>query len=42
MRVYQDEDGGIAILVDRDNFGVQVPVLLNFDDDEVDIKLFRM
>lgn len=38
VRVYQDETGGVAILVDRDNFGDQVPVLLNFDDDGVDIK----
>lgn len=38
MRVYQDEAGGVAILVDRDNFGDQVPVLLNFDDDGADIK----
>lgn len=38
VRVYQDEAGGVAILVDRDNFGDQVPVLLNFDGDGVDIK----
>ncbi|AEO05319.1 hypothetical protein VFC2026_00260 [Listeria monocytogenes] len=38
VRVYQDEAGGVAILVDRDNFGDQVPVLLNFGDDGVDIK----
>lgn len=38
IRVYQDEAGGAAILVDRDNFGDQVPVLLNFDGDGVDIK----
>ncbi|MBC1908716.1 hypothetical protein HCA53_02885 [Listeria innocua] len=38
VRVYQDEAGGAAILVDRDNFGDQVPVLLNFDGDGVDIK----
>ncbi|WP_077949160.1 hypothetical protein [Listeria monocytogenes] len=36
--VCQDEDGVVAILVDRDNFGDQVTVLLNFDDDGVDIK----
>ncbi|SPX83566.1 Uncharacterised protein [Listeria innocua] len=38
VRVYQDEAGGVAILVDRDDFGDQVPVLLNFDGDGVDIK----
>ncbi|EAC3422387.1 hypothetical protein MPD54_002390 [Listeria monocytogenes] len=38
VRVYQDEAGGVAILGDRDNFGDQVPVLLNFDDDGVDVK----
>ncbi|MBC1391733.1 hypothetical protein HB795_15580 [Listeria welshimeri] len=40
IRVYQDEAGGVVILVDRDNFGDQVPVLLNFDGDGVDIKAF--
>ncbi|EKZ1075500.1 hypothetical protein RAZ82_000797 [Listeria monocytogenes] len=38
VRAYQDEAGGGVILVDRDNFGDQVPVLLNFDDVGVDIK----
>lgn len=38
VRVYQDEAGGVAILVDKDDFGDQVPVLLNFDDDGVDVK----
>lgn len=38
LRVYQDEAGGVAILVDKNDFGDQVPVLLNFDDDGVDIK----
>ncbi|EDO1128179.1 hypothetical protein [Listeria innocua] len=38
VRVYQDEAGGVVILVDRDGFGDPVPVLLNFDDDGVDIK----
>lgn len=38
IRVYQDEAGGVAILVDRDDFGDPVPVLLNFDGDGVDIK----
>lgn len=31
VRVYQDEAGGVAILVDKDDFGDQVPVLLDFD-----------
>lgn len=38
IRLYQDEAGGIVILLDKDGFGDQVPVLLNFDDDGVDIK----
>lgn len=38
VRLYQDEAGGVVILVDRDGFGDPVPVLLNFDDDGVDIK----
>ncbi|EAG8821277.1 hypothetical protein C6S02_10630 [Listeria monocytogenes] len=37
-RLYQDEAGGVVILLDKDGFGDQVPVLLNFDDDGVDIK----
>lgn len=42
IRVYQDEAGGVVILVDRDGFGdpVPVPVLLNFDGDGVNIKAF--
>ncbi|CUK54668.1 hypothetical protein BI178_05355 [Listeria monocytogenes] len=38
IRLYQDEAGGVVILLDKDGFGDQVPVLLNFDDDGVDIK----
>ncbi|RKA37416.1 hypothetical protein DYZ90_00791 [Listeria monocytogenes] len=38
VRLYQDEAGGVVILLDKDGFGDQVPVLLNFDDDGVDIK----
>ncbi|EDK4069737.1 hypothetical protein GGC09_13625 [Listeria monocytogenes] len=38
VRLYQDEAGGVVILLDKDGFGNQVPVLLNFDDDGVDIK----
>ncbi|EHP4703058.1 hypothetical protein K7T27_001048 [Listeria monocytogenes] len=37
IRLYQDEAGGVVILLDKDGFGDQVPVLLNFDDG-VDIK----
>ncbi|EEO5760606.1 hypothetical protein G6I19_002544 [Listeria monocytogenes] len=37
IRLYQDEAGGVVILLDKDGFGDQVPVLLNFDDDGVDI-----
>ncbi|EAE6207794.1 hypothetical protein JJJ83_00355 [Listeria innocua] len=38
VRVYQDEAGGVAILLDKDGFGDPVPMLLNFDDDGVDVK----
>ncbi|ENP2316332.1 hypothetical protein ACTXFH_002345 [Listeria monocytogenes] len=38
IRLYRDEAGGVVILLDKDGFGDQVPVLLNFDDDGVDIK----
>lgn len=38
IRLYQDEAGEVVILLDKDGFGDQVPVLLNFDDDGVDIK----
>lgn len=38
IRLYQDGAGGVVILLDKDGFGDQVPVLLNFDDDGVDIK----
>ncbi|EIX7078252.1 hypothetical protein RKK46_001352 [Listeria innocua] len=38
VRVYQDETGGVAILLDKDGFGDPVPMLLNFDDDGVDVK----
>ncbi|EAG4744384.1 hypothetical protein C5765_10385 [Listeria monocytogenes] len=33
IRLYQDEAGGVVILLDKDGFGDQVPVLLNFDDE---------
>lgn len=38
VRVYQDKAGGVAILVDKDDFGDQVPVLLDFDGEAVEVK----
>ncbi|WP_270999932.1 hypothetical protein [Listeria seeligeri] len=37
VRIYEDE-AGVAILVDREEFGDQSPVILDFDEDSVVVK----